>query len=209
MLSVFIPQLFFLKVGAQSCRPHGHACNAKWIYHRRAQLCVIGCLGPNQVGSTMHNPKSVRPAVAKCREFFMTCREMSRIFYDFLTPSSCRNNHILSRKFVANVLWRTPQVNSHLVWPLEVENDSAQIIRETAVPSKTVTTCSWHVMAGCASWGSKGGPYHAGSSLTRSCATKTLWKPDAQFEWPIHLSDLAWSHQLHLQKSRGNLLQTL
>ena len=31
----------------------------------------------------MHNPKSVRPAVAKWREFFMTCREMSRIFMTF------------------------------------------------------------------------------------------------------------------------------
>ena len=36
-----------LKGWAQSCRPHGHACNAKWIYHRRAQLCATGCLGPN------------------------------------------------------------------------------------------------------------------------------------------------------------------
>ena len=43
------------------------------------------------VGSTMHNPKSVRPAVAKCRELFydMTrnvanCRKFFMTFYDAL-----------------------------------------------------------------------------------------------------------------------------
>ena len=131
-----------------------------------------------QTSGRIHHAQS-KVSEACCRKMSRILYDMSRnvanfmIFYDALilqkTNIFCRDN--LSQN-VAHFLWRMPQVNSHLVWPLWVENDSAPIILEIAVSSKAVTTCSWHVMASCASWGSKRGPCHAGSSLTRSIATK-------------------------------------
>ena len=77
-----LPSADSLTGWAQSCQPHCHACHAKWFYHRRAQLCATGRLGPNiTLDPPLHNPKSVRPDVATYREFFY---DMSRNVADFI-----------------------------------------------------------------------------------------------------------------------------
>ena len=86
------PSTASLKGWAQSYRPHGHACRAKWIYHRRAQLVLLDALA--QTSGRIHHAES-KVGEACCRKILRICDDVSRIVANYILwrPHPAENKH--------------------------------------------------------------------------------------------------------------------